>query len=167
MRGVSQLHRWLTVALLACAARAFAADTTAPSFTPVAHSALVTLTAARTTSGVTLHLERAAGSAPLAVSGLAAAVDGKNVPVTALGADSWSLAWPAGAASGDGRLEVTIDHDGIREVLSGALPPRVAGAAAQGSASGSLLHSHKQLAWWILNIAVVLIAVLAISRRMS
>jgi hypothetical protein len=27
--------------------------------------------------------------------------------------------------------------------------------------------SHKQLAWWILNIVIVLIAAIAISRRMS
>jgi hypothetical protein len=137
----------------------------------VAHSALVTLTAARAPSGVTLHLERAAGGAPLSVTELTASVDGKNVPVTSLGEDSWSLAWPASGAAGDGRLEVTVTHDGIREVLSGTLPPRAAATAATaaqgGTSGGSLLRNHKQLAWWILNIGVVLIAVLAISRRMS
>jgi hypothetical protein len=29
------------------------------------------------------------------------------------------------------------------------------------------MRDHKQLAWWILNIAIVLIAAIAISRRMS
>jgi hypothetical protein len=167
MRGVSQLHRWLTVVLLACAARALAADAPAPVFTPVAHSALIVLTAARTASGVTLHLEGAAGSPPLHVTGLTASVDGKSVPLTPLGEDSWSLASPAAGAAAEDKLEVTVDHDGIREVLSGALPARPAATPAQGSAGTSLLHNHKQLAWWILNIGVVLIAVLAISRRMS
>jgi hypothetical protein len=168
MHGVSQLRRWLMVALLACAAHVFADDARAPVFAPVAHSALIALTAARGPSGVTLHLERAAGAAPLSVTGLTASVDGKNLPVTPLGNDSWSLASPPAGVAGDGRLEVTVIHDGIREVLSGALPTGAADTAARSGAGGSsLLHNHKQLAWWILNIGVVLIAVLAISRRMS
>ena len=40
------------------------------------------------------------------------------------------------------------------------------GAAADGGPS-SVLRDHKQLAWWILNITVVLIAAVAISRRSS
>jgi hypothetical protein len=167
MRGVSQLHRWLTVALLACVARALAADASAPAFTPVAHSALVTLEAARAPSGLTVRVRRTTGAAPLSVTELAASIDGKSVPVTPSADGSWLVAWPAAGAPSDGQLEVTVAHDGIREVLSGALPPRDAHAAASGSASGGVLHNHKQLAWWILNIAIVLIAAIAISRRMS
>jgi hypothetical protein len=167
MRAVSQLHRWLAVALLACVARALAADATAPALTPVAHSALVTLEAARAPAGLTVRVQRPTGAAPLSVTELTASIDGKSVPVTPGADGSWLVAWPAAGAPSDGQLQVTVAHDGIREVLSGALPARDAGAAASGSVSGSMLHDHKQLAWWILNIAVVLVAVLAISRRMS
>ena len=58
-----------------------------------------------------------------------------------------------------------VAHDGIREVFDGTV---AAAAAAPVAAGGSgLLRDHKQLTWWILNIAIVLIAVIAISRRMS
>jgi len=58
-----------------------------------------------------------------------------------------------------------VAHDGIREVLDGTVAAAAAAPAAAGG--GGLLRDHKQLAWWILNIAIVLIAVMAISRRMS
>ena len=38
---------------------------------------------------------------------------------------------------------------------------------ADGGTVAHLLGDHKQLAWWILNIAIVLIAAIAISRRLS
>jgi hypothetical protein len=34
-----------------------------------------------------------------------------------------------------------------------------------GNGAGALIH--KQMAWWILNIVIVLIGVVAVSRRMS
>ena len=46
------------------------------------------------------------------------------------------------------------------------MPLGAPGPATSGAAS-ALSASHKQLAWWILNIVIVLIAVIAISRRMS
>lgn len=52
-----------------------------------------------------------------------------------------------------------VGHDGIREILSGKI------ALSAAKSSGSLLGEHKQIAWWILNIVVVLIAVTAFSRR--
>ena len=166
MHDVSGMQSWLAVAVLACVARAFGADTAASPFAPVAHSALVTLEAARTPSGLTLRVRHTTGAAPLSVTELAASIDGNSVPVTPRADGSWSVAWPVTGAPGDGTLEVTVGHDGIREVLSGGLPPRAADTAAPG-ASGGVLHNHKQLAWWILNIAVVLVAAIAISRRMS
>src|SRR5207244_538922 len=39
--------------------------------------------------------------------------------------------------------------------------------AAKAAGVASLWRDHKQMAWWILNITVVLIATIAISRRMS
>ena len=65
-------------------------------------------------------------------------------------------------------LEVSVGHDGIHEVLSGRLAAAGApGPATSGAAGASGSGRQKQLAWWILNIVIVLIAVIAISRRMS
>jgi hypothetical protein len=57
-------------------------------------------------------------------------------------------------------VDVTVAHDGIREILSG----KVSLAEATG---GSLLGDHKQMAWWVLNIVIVLIAAMAFSRKKS
>jgi len=135
-----------------------------PAWTPVAHSALLVLEAARQPQGLALRLRRTDGAA-LAPSDLSAAIDGHAVTATAAGAQQWSLRWPQPPASGAHHLEVVVAHDGIREVLDGTVAAAAAAPAAAGG--GGLLRDHKQLAWWILNIAIVLIAVMAISRRMS
>ncbi len=143
-----------------------AAQVAAPPLTTVAHSALVTLEVAVAPAGVTLHLKPTSGAAPLSVTGLAASIDGKSVPLTPLGVETWSAPWPDAAAVRERRLELTVSHDGIREVLSATLPLAVAGAAPRASPRG-ILGDHQQLAWWVLNIVVVLIAAIAISRRTS
>jgi len=35
----------------------------------------------------------------------------------------------------------------------------------EAASTDSLLRDHKQVAWWILNIVIVLVAALALSRR--
>jgi hypothetical protein len=166
MRGVSLL-RWLKVGLLVCTAlcAALTGAAEAPVFVPVAHSAVLTLQAARTPAGATLRLEPAAGHPLPAVSELSVSVDGRAMPATARSDGTWSVSWPAGAAPRQGRLEVVVAHDGIREVLSGVLPAAPGGGTA--AASGASSSKHKQLAWWILNFAIVLVAAIAISRRMG
>jgi hypothetical protein len=73
---------------------------------------------------------------------------------------------PLGALSpGEHHLAVTVGHDGIRELLEGKFTP--AAAAAPASGLSALGGNHKQLLWWILNIGIVLVAAIAISRRMS
>jgi hypothetical protein len=179
MSAVSQIRTWLVAGvltgLIVCAVPAAAAAETAPSFTPLAHSAQLTLETSSTPAELTLHLKRTQGATPLAVTALTVAIDGSNARVTQRGDDTWSVPWPSGAAR-HGQLEVVVTHDGIREVLSGALPAAAVGPAAGGSAGASAaaepghsggLREHKQLAWWILNIVVVLIAAIAISRRTS
>jgi len=161
MRPVLAIHTWLAVGALACGVAG--AESPTPAFTPLAHSALLTLDAAGTPAGVTLRLRRIPGDAPLAVTTLAVSIDGSSVPATARVDGTWSVPWPAGQQHA-GTIEVVVTHDDVREVLSGTLPPGVAGGSAGGS---GMLRSHKQMAWWILNIAVVLIAAIAISRRLS
>lgn len=136
----------------------------AAGLAPVASSAQVVLEAGRIAGGVTLHARRVNGSAPLGASGLALSIDGKGVPVIREGTDTWQMSWPAGTPAGAARrFEAVLAHDGIRELLSGTLPAATAGVSARTG----FFADHKQMAWWVLNILVVLIAVIVISRRMG
>jgi hypothetical protein len=152
---------WLAVGALACAATT--AVRAAPQFVTVAHSAQLTLEASVSPQGATLRLRpRTAGAAPL-ITEVSVSLDGASEPVKAQADGSWFVPLPAPRAAHDGRLDVYVVHDGIREVLSGTLSA-APGAAAGGSPLGIV---HKQLAWWVLNIVIVLIGVVALSRRMS
>jgi hypothetical protein len=155
---MSAMRRCLAIALIACAT---AAATTA--FVPVARSALVTLEAARTPAGLTLRAARVSGAQPLSGAGMSVSIDGHTVAARANADGSWSTPWPAGDAAGGKDLQVVLAHDGIREVLSGPLPAALGAPAAPAG----LFGNHKQMVWWVLNIAIVLIAVMALSRRMS
>jgi len=59
-------------------------------------------------------------------------------------------------------VQIIVGHDGIREILEGQLPPPPEKISVNG-----LLGGHGQLAWWIINIGVVLIGVIALSRKKS
>jgi hypothetical protein len=135
----------------------------AAPFAPLAASAQVSVTAQRAPGTLTLHFARPADHSGLPVTELSASLDGKVLPATRAADGDWSLATGAGAPA-SGKLELTVAHDGIRELLTGALGTDAAPAAGSGN---ELLRDHKQLAWWILNIAIVLVAAIAISRRMS
>ncbi len=140
--------------------------------TPFAHSALVTVDAAYTAQGLKLRIARAAGGGAPAVRSITASIDGRSAPATALADGSW-LVPQLGASAAGRHMDVVVDHDGIRELLSGELPragapgpsPAAAGAARGGI--GGVLHDHQQLAWWVLNITVLLVAAIALSRRFS
>jgi hypothetical protein len=59
---------------------------------------------------------------------------------------------------------VRVTHDGVSEILNA----HIALVAAQPAAApGVLAGAHRQIVWWILNIAIVLIAALVIARRTS
>jgi hypothetical protein len=153
------LHSYLAMGVLAC--QAAAAPLPQPlSLTP---SAQLTIDGTASASGLTLRPRATVAGAVLSVNDLSVAIDGASVTAARQADGSWTA--PRGqAAAGGGKLEVFVTHDGIREVLSGTLPAIAAGDAAQGS---NLLRDHKQMAWWILNIGIVLIAAIAISRRMG
>jgi hypothetical protein len=129
-------------------------------FTPLAQSAQVLVESTRSAQGLTLRFVRTTGGMPLPVSELTVSLAGRNLPATRQSDGSWFL--PGAGAATTGRLELIVGHDGIRELLSGSAP----GAAAPPAAA-THTSEHKQLWWWVLNIAIVLVAVLAISRRMS
>jgi hypothetical protein len=58
-------------------------------------------------------------------------------------------------------VQMVVGHDGIRELLDGQLPP-----PPEGITRG-LLGSHNQLWWRVINLGVLFIGVLALSRRKS
>jgi len=104
------------------------------------------------------------GTTPLTVSEFSVLLDGKSVPAAARPDGTWLVPLPAPAPGG--QLEVAVTHDGIRELLSAKLPAAHAGAAAPAAGTGAT-GVHKQIVWWILNVLIVLVAAIAISRRTS
>lgn len=165
MRVVSVLHAWLAAGALASAAHA----ATAPELQPIAHSAQLTLAGTTSAAGLTLQVRPANAAAPVAVTDVSVSFDGVTAPAVRQADGSWLAPLPHAPSGSSGQLDVFVVHDGIREILSGPLPP-AAGMSGPGGASaspGTAGSGRKQLAWWVLNIAIVLIAVIAISRRLS
>jgi len=126
------------------------------------------LEAAPASGGLTLRVQRATGQTPLVVDDLSVRIDGKSEPATVRPDGSWFVARPAGTQDAGKTIDVTVGHDGIHEILSGRLAPATgkSGIATSG-ATAVVSSSHKQIFWWILNIAIVAIAAIAISRRIS
>ena len=153
---------------MACVAGAAVAQPAAPAVAPLAHSSLLAVDAASAAGGLTLRVRRAAGAAPLLVSDVAVSIDKQSEAATQRPDGSWFVPRPQGSQDAGKSIEVTIGHDGIHEVLSGRLAssPGDSGPARSGE-GGAMSSSHKQLIWWILNIAIVAIAAIAISRRTS
>ena len=152
----------LMAVLLVGEARATAPAPIPAAGVPVAHSALLTLDATSTDQGLALHIKHAGNQIPIDGRDVTVSVDGKNVPVTAEPEGTFLLS-SKDLDDGDAprQIDVTVAHDGIREILTGKITlPKTGGAA-------DLLSSHKQMAWWILNIAIVLVAVTMFSRRGS
>jgi hypothetical protein len=96
---------------------------------------------------------------PVSSGEVTVTVDGKNEPVTRANDGGYELPVNDLRGAGARDVELTVAHDGIREILAGKVS-----LAEAGSADG-LLRDHKQIAWWILNIVIVLVAAIAISRR--
>lgn len=148
------------LALLARAA--LAADPTPPTpAIPVAHSALLTIDATHTDDGLALHIKHAGNQIPIDGRDVTVSVDGKSQPVTAAPEGTFLLSTKNLAGDGERQFDIVVAHDGIREILTGKVIVPKAGATLD------LWRDHKQMAWWILNVAIVLIAVMAFSRRQS
>ncbi|HYX73818.1 MAG TPA: hypothetical protein VE819_03970 [Steroidobacteraceae bacterium] len=169
MAAVSIARACFSGVLGLCALTAALAQPAAPALAPLAHSALLTVDAAPRAGGLALRVRRASGEAPLVVNELAVRIDNKSEPATANPDGSWFVPRPATAVDAGKTIEVTVGHDGVHEVLSGRLAPAAGtGSGAPGSGTASVISSsHKQIFWWILNIAIVAIAAIAISRRTS
>lgn len=160
------LRDWLLLLTLACAAAMPLRAQTAPAATqPLARSALLTLEGADTPAGLMLRVRPNNGTMPLTVSEFSVLLDGKSVPAAARPDGTWLVPLPAPAAGG--QLDVTVTHDGIRELLSAKLPAAHPAATAAPAAATGATGVHKQIVWWILNVLIVLVAAIAISRRTS
>ncbi|HUI59282.1 MAG TPA: hypothetical protein VLX90_03630 [Steroidobacteraceae bacterium] len=155
-------------AMLGSSLHAFAAGRPAPAPQPIvtpairiAHSALVTVDGTPNGDTLVLNVRRVSDGSRIASDDISLTVDGKNESLTHLSDSTYSI--EAGELRGDGDhdLELIVGHDGIREVLAGKI------ALPEASSTGTLIRDHKQMAWWILNIVIVLIAAIALSRRRS
>ena len=157
----------LTAGALSCVAPALADSPAGAAFAPVAHSALVTVEGVVASDTLVLRVRRVADRQPLAGATLTVSADGRSIPVTARPEGTWGVALRDLTTKPPARLSIVVAHDGVREVLDGQLPGGAAAAPPAQSASGASTLIHKQMAWWILNVVIVLIGVVAVSRRMS
>ncbi|HEV2269938.1 MAG TPA: hypothetical protein VGR92_10785 [Steroidobacteraceae bacterium] len=125
----------------------------------VARSAVLTLSAAQSDHSLALQVARASDHRLIAGPGnVTATLDGHNVPVTARPDGTYVIS-TRDQSAGAHSLDVVVSHDGIRELLTGKV------TVPQQQSVFEMLQGHGMFAWWVLNIAVVLIAVLVISRR--
>jgi hypothetical protein len=170
-----RLPVWVAAGMLICAASARAqAPPAAAPYRPVARSALLTVDGALEPHTLLLRVRRAQDQQPLTAAELSVTVDGRGAAAGLRPDGAWAVALPDLGPAAPGKLEIVVAHDGLREVLDGQIPragppPAAGGTAATGGAGAGVLRTlfHKQAAWWVLNIVVVLIGVVAVSRRMS
>lgn len=125
----------------------------------LARSALLKLTATPSDGSLALRVTRLANHQLITGAGnVTATLDGHRVPLTPEPNGTYLLSLH-GRDGGNQSLSVVVAHDGIRELLTATVSlPR------QRSVLESL-EGHGMAAWWVLNIAVILIAVLVISRH--
>ena len=162
MNIASRLVPWIVTCAFVSGPLAFA-DKTAPTGThvPIAHSALLTIDATETDDSLAFRIRHAADQTPVNSKDVTVSVDGKNEPVTPQADGTYVVSGKNLRGSSERTLDIIVGHDGIREILTGKV------ALPDTHTTANLLHNHKQMAWWILNIVIILIAALAVSRRMS
>jgi len=137
-----------------------AAETTPPPPIPIAQSALLTIDATNTDDSLALHIKHTGNQIPIDSRDVTVSVDGKEQPVTPQPEGTFLLDTKDLRGDGERQLNIIVAHDGIREILTGKIAlPKVRAT--------DLWSNHKQMAWWILNIAIVLIAAIAFSRHKS
>jgi len=142
------------------AAAAAAADAGTPSI-DVAHSALLVADATETGDRLALSIRRAKDHSVVDSKDVTVAIDGKGQTVTRLSDGSYSVPLDDLRGKDAKAVQIVIAHDGIREILDGKVP------GVSESSAANLLGGHKQLAWWIINMVVVLVGVTALARRKS
>lgn len=126
----------------------------------IAHSALLDVEATAKGDVLQISIRRVSDKTLVNTDDLTIAIDGKNEPFTHEKGTVYELAVNDLRGDGVKDVDVTVAHDGIREILSGK-------ASVAEPPTESLLRDHKQVAWWVLNIVIILIAAMAFSRKKS
>ncbi len=125
----------------------------------VARSSLLTLTATPSNDALTLQVIRLSDHHLIGGAGkVTATLDGRPVRLAAEPNGAYLLSL-AGQDGGAHTLGVVVSHDGIQELLTGTV------SVPRHPSLFDSLQGHGMAAWWVLNVAVVLVAVLVISRR--
>jgi hypothetical protein len=127
----------------------------------IAHSALLLADATVADDTLYLRLRNAKNQLVIQTNDLTFSVDGKPQTAKAQADGTYAIPLDALKGTGERNVEIIVGHDGIREILANKI------AALDARSTGLSLGGHNQLAWWILNIAVVLVGVLALSRKKS
>lgn len=154
--------RTLVMALAAGAifpAGVLAADN--PAHIDFAHSAQLLVDAQESGDTVTLWIRHAADKKIVDTKDVSVSIAGKNQVVAHRTDGSFTLSTDDLRGKDAKPVQLIVGHDGIRELLDGQLPP------PPESITSGLLGSHNQLWWWVINIGVLLIGVLALSRKKS
>ncbi len=148
--------------ILVCGSAALAVDSTrSATRISIARSALLILDATGTDAGLALRVRRANDQSLISSNDVTVAIDGRNQPVKRQTDGTYLVSTPEVRGAGERQIEVVVGHDGIRELLTGKV------SLPEATATTSLLRDHKQQAWWILNVVIVIIAAVAWSRRKS
>lgn len=130
----------------------------APERVQVASSAQLVLDVAAQPGKLMLWITRTRDHTPVTGAGnVAVRLDGHTVKVSAQQNDY--VVATDGLHGGRQPIEVIVAHDGIRELLSGTVTLRAAPSTLER------LQKHSGWAWWVLNIAVLLLAFRMISRK--
>jgi hypothetical protein len=167
MNTASRFVLWIAGAAMAVAALAGESPAQAADTGPVAppihiaHSALLTIDATAVQDSLVLRIRHVANQIPIDGKDVTVSADGKEQSVTPQADGTFLLSTKDLRGDGERQLDIVVAHDGIREILTGKL------ALPKVSSTANLWRDHKQIAWWILNIAIVLIAAIAFSRRTS
>lgn len=140
----------ITGSMPPAAAEASPTTTPAPASTQIlAQSAQLTVLSNVDGEWLTLRVQRTANQTPLVLKDVAVSVAGHPMPVKAKPDGSYVLPVKQLGTTNTPTLDIVVGHDGIREILSGKL------TLPQGSAPVATGHSHTQMFWWVMNIAIV------------
>jgi hypothetical protein len=156
----------MTAGALACVTLAWGDAPVGGAFTPLAHSALVTVDGVVAADTLVLRVRRTADQQPLPGAQLSVTADGRSLPAAARPEGTWGVPLED-LPRAPGKVSIEVSHDGVREVLEAQLPGSSATQPPAESRGVVSTLIHKQSAWWILNVLIVLIGVIAVSRRMS
>lgn len=124
----------------------------------IASSALLSVEATAKSDVLQISVRRVKDNSPIATDDITVAIDGHNESVTREKGTVYELPINDLRGAGVKDVDVTVAHDGIREIVSGKV------SVAEPPAT-SFLRDNKQVAWWVLNIVIILVAVMAFSRK--